>query len=651
MTEMLEMIDTIAERRKTSRLQLPRSLHSFAGDVAQRDIRRQRGLVLVFDHPITRSPACTEVRRSDHPILWPVLLAILLCCAQLLGQVPAGSTALEQIAGKDSAWREKLAGNSGAPVKIIEFFDYQCPFCAKTIPALDEALQRYPGKVQLILRNMPLSIHPDSMLAHQAALAAGEQGKFWEMHALLFAHQRELKPDNLLEYARQLKLDLSQFQLRLKSGYYRASIEQDMATADAMVVSGTPTFFINGQKLVGAQTAERFMAAIETALDPQKIQLAAVSEPSIPNLDLSHSPTLGNPEAPITIVEFSDLQCPFCARVAPTLVELMKQYPNDIKWVFKNFPLDFHKDAPPAHRATLAAGEQGKFWEMHDLVMANQQAIKTDDLLAKARSLNLDMARFTADLESDKVKQRLEADKREGEQANVTGTPTFFINGREYSGALPLSQFRAVIEKEMETAPVKAAIAKSMEHANRGGISMGAADAPITLLWFSDLQSSLTLKATLLVRQLTSAHPGKIRVVFKNRPLESHAAAMLLHQAALAANAQGKFWEMHDLIIATPQKTTIQDLIGYAQRLGLDVKRFQEDLTTGKYAPEIERDLQEARRRAVLGTPVFFFNSTRVDGLQSEQVLDSTIAELLSGKAPSVSLATPPSDVKPVKPR
>lgn len=580
-----------------------------------------------------------------------ILFALLLCGTQLSGQIPSGSPLSEKIAGNGSIWRDKLTGNSGAPVKVIEFFDYQCPFCAKTIPALEEALQHYPGKIQFILRNMPLSIHPDSMLAHQAALAAGEQGKFWEMHALLLAHQHELKEDNLLEYARQLKLDLSRFQQRLKSNYYRTDIEQDMATADAMAVSGTPTFFINNQRLVGAQTAAQFMAAIDTALDPQKAQFATHGEPSAPTFDLSHAPTLGNPEAPITIVEFSDLQCPFCGRATPILQELINQYPTDIKWVFKNFPLDFHQDAPLAHRAILAAGEQGKFWEMHDLVMANQQAIKKDDLLAKARSLNLDLARFIADLESDKTKQWVEADRQEGQQANVTGTPTFFINGKEYSGAMSLNQFEAVIEREMATAPVKAAIAKSMESQNHDEISTGVADAPITLVWFSDLQSSLTLRATLLIRQLTNAHPGKIRVVFKNRPLESHAAAMLLHQAALAANAQGKFWEMHDLIVATPEKTTIQDLIGYAQRLGLDVNRFQEELTTRKYTPQIERDLQEARRRAVLGTPVFFLNSVRVDGLQSEETLNKTIAEQLSARAPSASLTILPSDVKSRKPR
>jgi protein-disulfide isomerase len=481
---------------------------------------------------------------------------------------------------------------------------------------------------------MPLDIHPDSMLAHQAALAAGEQGKFWEMHALLFANQRKIKLNDLLEYARQINLDLSRFQNRLDSGYYKAAIEKDMAAANKMGVNGTPTFFINDQKLVGAQTTERFKAAIEVALDPTK--KVAISEPVV-SFDLSHSPILGNAEAPITIVEFSDLQCPFCARVVPALHDLVQQYPGSVKWVFKNFPLDFHANAPLAHRAVLAAGEQGKFWEMHDLVFADQRAMTSGDLLAKARSLNLDMVRFAADLESEKIKQWVEADKLEGERLNVDGTPGFYINGKGYSGAMPLTQFKTIVEEEMTKEPVKAALAKMLENASaaHAEISMGATGAPVTLLWFSDLQSSLTVRATLLVRQLMKAHPGKIRVIFKNRPLESHPAAMLLHQAALAANAQGKFWEMHDLIISNPQKTEMQDLIAYAQRLGLDVKRFQDELANHKYLPEVEHDLWDAKLRAVLGTPVFFFNSVRVDGLQPEEIMNRALATQLSAKSPS----------------
>ena len=523
-------------------------------------------------------------------------------------------------------WREQLTRNVGAPVKIMEFFDYQCPYCGSTIPALHETLKNNSGQVQLILKHNPLAIHPDSMLAHQAALAAGEQGRFWEMHDLLFAHQRKLKLPDLLDYARQLHLNLPLFQKRLESGYYKAAVEQDIALADALGVDGTPTFFINGQKLIGAQSAARLQSAITGKPDSEATKGDTIA---VSSLDLAHSPVRGAPDAAITIIEFSDFQCPFCARVVPTLQQLLEQYPARVKWIFKNYPLDFHADSPLAHRAVLAAGEQGKFWEMHDLIFAGQAFIKKDDLLQKARSLKLDMAKFTADLESDKLKQEVEADQQEGAALGVNGTPTFFINGKAYSGAMPLSQFQAIINAELAAGPARTLPEMPASGQNEPEIAFGSSHAPITLIWFSDLQSNLTVKATLLVRQIMHNNPEKIRLVFKNRPLESHPDSMMLHQAAMAANAQGKFWEMHDLIIANPQKTAKQDLISYAQRIGLDVQRFQAELEADKYRPFIEHDLNEARRRSVLGTPVFFLNTARIDGLQPQKMFDDLIAAQL----------------------
>jgi protein-disulfide isomerase len=548
---------------------------------------------------------------------------------------PASPVSARRVSPSAQAdWREKLEKNKQAPVKIMLFFDYQCPYCASTLPALQQTLKQNSAQVQLILKHIPLSIHPDSMLAHQAALAAAEQGKFWPMNDLLFAHQRKVKLPDLLEYARQLDLDMALFQSRLRTGYFKRAVERDWALAESLSVDSTPTFFVNGQKLVGEQTA----AQLESAIEGKPVLNSPDAErPSVASLDLSHSPALGPPDAPITIIEFSDLQCPFCARVVPTLKELMKQYPTQIKWVFRNYPLDFHADAQLAHQATLAAGEQSKFWEMHDLVFSDQESIKKDALFDKARRLNLDMTKFAADLESEKIKSQIESDRQSGAALRVDGTPTFYINSQEYSGAISLEQFQAAINKELAalgrpvpgvgvSAAAPAAAPPTPE------VSFGSPDSPITLAWFSDLQSGLSLKATLLVRKLIDSHPGQIRLVFKNRPLEIHPGAMLLHEAVMAAYAQGKFWQMHDLIVGSPQKTTRQDLMAYAQHIGLDAELFQSDLDSGKYRAMIQADLKEAQRRAVLGSPVFFLNSARIDGLQNEKLFDDIIAGQLAAR-------------------
>jgi protein-disulfide isomerase len=572
------------------------------------------------------------------------ILITLLSLVQIYGQKTSTAIVRNQAVSSVSAdrgkpglqadWREKLAKNRQAPVKIMVFFDYQCPYCASTIPALQQVLKKNSTQVQLILKHVPLSMHPDSPLAHQAALAAGDQGEFWQMNDLLFAHQKNVKLPDLLEYARQLNLNVPLFQKRLLSGYYKAAIARDSALAESLGVDSTPTFFINGQKLVGEQTPQQLQSAIEG----KPIPAAPDADlPSVASLDLSHSPVLGPAEAPITIIEFSDIQCPFCARVVPTIKELMKHYPTQIKWVFKNFPLDFHPDSQLAHQAALAAGQQGKFWEMHDVMFADQESIKRDDLLQKARRLNLDMAKFTADLDSDTVKGQIESDKKSGAALRVDGTPTFYVNGHEFSGAISLEQFQSAINKELTAlgrpAPAVAGGAAPATTAQTiSELSFGSPDSPITLAWFSDLQSNLSLKATLLVRKLIDSHPGQIRLVFKNRPLETHPGAMLLHEAAMAANAQGKFWQMHDLIIASPRNATRQDVLLYAKNIGLDADRFQKDLDSGKYRSLIESDLQEAQRRAVLGSPVFFLNSARIDGVQAEKLFNDIIEGQLAKK-------------------
>jgi protein-disulfide isomerase len=201
---------------------------------------------------------------------------------------------------------------------------------------------------------------------------------------------------------------------------------------------------------------------------------------------------------------------------------------------------------------------------------------------------------------------------------------------------MPFDQFQTVINNELanlgKPLPAVTAAVAAAQVKQAPEISFGAPNAPVILTWFSDLQSGLSVQATLLVRKLIDSHPGAIRLVFKNRPLETHPGAMLLHEAAMAANAQGKFWQMHDLIIASPSKASRQDVMAYAQRLGLDQARFEQDLDSNKYRPLIQADLQEAQRRAVLGSPVFFLNSDRIDGLQNEKLYADIIEGQLAAR-------------------
>ncbi len=160
----------------------------------------------------------------------------------------------------------------------------------------------------------------------------------------------------------------------------------------------------------------------------------------------------GKEGAPITIVEFSDFQCPFCSRANASVDQVMKEYGDKVRLVFRHFPLDFHKEAPKASEAALCAGDQGKFWEMHDQLFANQQKLGVEDLKKHAAELKLDTAKFNKCLDSGEKASVIQADLADGKKAGVSGTPAFFINGILLSGAQPFEEFKSVIDEELKTA-------------------------------------------------------------------------------------------------------------------------------------------------------------------------------------------------------
>jgi len=160
-------------------------------------------------------------------------------------------------------------------------------------------------------------------------------------------------------------------------------------------------------------------------------------------------PSKGPESAPVTIVEFSDFQCPFCSRAKGTVDEVVKQYGDKVRLVFRHFPLSFHADAPKAAEAAACADDQKKFWEYHDKLFANQGALKVDDLKKHAAELGLDTARFNECLDSGKKAELVKKDTAAGEKVGVSGTPAFFINGVVLSGAVPAEEFKSIIDAEL----------------------------------------------------------------------------------------------------------------------------------------------------------------------------------------------------------
>ena len=169
------------------------------------------------------------------------------------------------LAAGDSAAK----GPADAKVLIVEFSDYQCPFCSQAEPLLDQVMAAYPKDVRRVYKQFPLtSIHPNAMPASKAALAAGKQNKFWEMHAKLFANARELTPDNFKKWAGELGLDVARFEKDMGSPEVQAQIDKEMQEARAADVTGTPSIFVNGKRLQ-QRSFEGFKAAIDASLAPK----------------------------------------------------------------------------------------------------------------------------------------------------------------------------------------------------------------------------------------------------------------------------------------------------------------------------------------------------------------------------------------------
>jgi len=160
--------------------------------------------------------------------------------------------------------------------------------------------------------------------------------------------------------------------------------------------------------------------------------------------------SIGPVDAPVTIVEFSDYQCPFCLRAEPTMWQLVEEFPTQIRWVYRHFPLSIHPNAVTAAESAACARQQGKFWELHRLLFRNSRKLDKTSIIGYAKEAGLDTEAFTKCLNEGSAKEEVQADLAAGRRLGVTGTPTFFIDGVPMSGALPLKRFEQAIHEELD---------------------------------------------------------------------------------------------------------------------------------------------------------------------------------------------------------
>jgi protein-disulfide isomerase len=618
----------------------------------------------------------------------------------------------DEVSGGVERYRIPLGGPSrGADnptVGIVEFADFECPLSGRAVAILRQLLARYPNDVRLYFHHLPLAFHHEAALAAQAAKAAEAQGKFWPMHDMLFANQRKLQRKDLESYARAIELDVERFKADLDQGTYKQAVDDEVALAGELGATSTPTFYVNGRPLSGAQPFEAFQKVVDEeiaqarqmmaagtprselyakltskAAQPGPVERGADWQPSLSQdvykLPLGRAPARGGKAPKVTLVEFADFQCPFSARARSTLDELAKTYGDDLRLVFKHNPLPFHVRAMSAALAAEAARAQGKFWAMHDKLFANQQRLEDANLEQYAREVGLDLTRYRASMKrTAALRRRVAADQAEAARFGVSGTPSFFVNGRPLRGAYPMATFQTIIDEEIRKADeklrqgkprrnlyaelTKAGLrrateakpergrpdpAKTYRAEITGAPRRGATDALVTIVEFGDYQCPFTRQVEPAVSKILEEHKQEVRVAWRDMPQPSHPQAKDAAIAARAAGEQGKYWEMHDKLLAgeAPRGLDKTSLEKRADELGLDLVAFGEAAARGDLAKALDADVAAAAKLGVVATPAFFINGKFLSGAQPYEVLKKKVDDELAAARKLVGKGTPKARV------
>lgn len=603
-----------------------------------------------------------------------------------------------------------IFGNPDAPVTVVEFTSMQCPFCGRAAGTLKQLVEKYPDDVRLVFKHFPLQMQAQAEPASRATIAAGNQDKFWEMKDLLFENINRYREGNFedlaVELAGRLDLDIDQFRRDFAAPETAAIVQRDMELGNRLGVRGTPHFFINGEVVNGAQPLEKFSevvdrqlakieelrasgvgaanlyaAAVEANLNTPAAPAAQQERPAAPETEVhmvevrDTDPVKGASEdqALVTILEFSSFQCPFCARGAETLKQLVEKYPTQVRVVFKHFPLGFQQHSEPASRASVAAQNQGKFWEYYDLLYQNQRRLGEDGIFEElAGQLSLNMSRFRTDFAAPETAEIVRQAQRDGQSAGIRGTPGFLVNGIKVVGAQPLATFENHVRSQVQIAErikreqnlsgneLYAAI---VEH-NKANIASapGAAaaprpeaaptptvvdtsklqvgdsytwgpdNAPVTIFEFSSFQCPFCARGAETLGRVKEEYGDQVQIVFKNFPLPFQAQSEPAARASLAAGEQGKFWEMYAELYKHQREFARDGLFEeLAGKIGLNMDRFRTDMASERLAAQVEAEAAMGRSVGVRGTPAFFINGENLSGAQPferfKEVIDRHLEE------------------------
>jgi protein-disulfide isomerase len=610
--------------------------------------------------------------------------------AAAFAAAPSEENAAVPISATDPVW-----GSRRAPVSIVLFGDFQCPFTGKILKTVQALEQKYgPSDLRIVWKELPLAFHVQARPAAEAGeavLMLGQNDAFWRFWELALTHQDALSPASYETWAANAGVDLASYRRLLDAHAGAAKVDAGRTLAEHLGVTGTPTFVINGVVVQGAQPLDAIIAVVDAELVKARARLVGGVPPDVVYADaaktnwkpippddgddepkddgtkvwfvpVAGAPVRGNKNALVTIVEFSDFQCPYCKRVEGTLKEVRAKYGDKVRLVWKDEPLPFHPHAmPAAELAREARAEKGEagFWAAHDALFDAAPNLADDDLTALGKTLGLDAGRLKGALAQDRHAAKIHADQDLADDVNAAGTPHFFINGRRLVGAQPIAKFSAVIDEEIAharavlaagTAPAalydtlmktaeRPKLADAVRVAPRATAPFkGPANAPVVIEEFADFQCPFCGRADVTLHAVTKAYGPKVKLVWRNLPLPFHPYALGAAEAAAEAQRQkgnAGFWTMHDKLFAHQSDADGAGLDRaaldrYAREMALDITAFDKAIDENRHAAEISADTDAATAAHISGTPAFIIGGYLVAGAQPLDKFTRVIEQVLA---------------------
>jgi protein-disulfide isomerase len=590
-----------------------------------------------------------------------------------------------------------VVGPWNAPVTLVAFIDLECPFCGRVEATLEQLRATYGNDLRVVYKHNPLPFHQHAYKAALAAvtvraLAGNDLGL--KYLTLVLTRQRELRDENLETWATGLGVSSVVYREAMESRRFARKVDADIELAKALGATGTPAFRVNGITLVGAQPYEKFAAAINQqqqearrlansgtpadrlypTLCQQNFETppAAVEvTPPPPDLTVwkvpvfADDPVLGAANAKVTVVVFSEFECPFCAKVEATLKQLRDKYGDSLRFVWKDRPLPFHKHATRAATlGRLVYQRKGNvaFWQLHDALFAQQKEL--DAAIAKeAERYGIAAATLDQAMKAGDAAKVIARSAETADDFGSRGTPSFFINGVRLQGAQPVEVFSERIDAAIATAD--ALLAKGVAPQNlykkltetgkeppppetrevplpkRSAPSRGPKNAKVTLQLFSDFQCPYCKRLEPTLDELQKEFPSQLRIVWRHFPLPFHTNAPLAAEAAEAAYAQkgaDAFWKFHDrLLLAQSEAGGLErrNLETIAKELGLNLAAFNQALDDRTYRGIVEADADAAKAAQIFGTPAAVVGNYFISGAQPLAAFRRVVQRALSdAKAP-----------------